>query len=48
LVLPIGKNFSREAFEHFAHVLMLSLLVQNHCFALPKSENGNKRSSMMS
>jgi hypothetical protein len=27
LVLPIGKNFSRKAFEHFAHVLMLSLLV---------------------
>ena len=27
LVLPIGKNFARKAFEHLAHVLMLSLLV---------------------
>jgi hypothetical protein len=25
LVLPIGKNFARKAFEHFAHVLMSSL-----------------------
>jgi hypothetical protein len=27
LVLPMGKNFARKAFEHFAHVLMSSLLV---------------------
>jgi hypothetical protein len=27
LVLPIGKNFARKAFEHFVHVLMSSLLV---------------------
>jgi hypothetical protein len=26
LVLPIGKNFARKAFKHFAHVLMSSLL----------------------
>jgi hypothetical protein len=27
LVLPIGKNFARKAFKHFAYVLMSSLLV---------------------
>jgi hypothetical protein len=48
LVLPIGKNFSRKAFEHFAHVLMSSLLAQNHYFALPTSENGKRQSSMIS
>ena len=47
-VLPIGKNVARKALEHFAHVLMSSLLAQNHCFSLPTSENGNRRSSMIS
>ena len=27
LVLPIGENFAKKAFEHLAHVLMSSLLV---------------------
>jgi hypothetical protein len=47
VILSTWKNFSRKAFEYFAHVLMWSLLVKNHCFTLSHKWEW-KWSSMMS
>jgi hypothetical protein len=44
--LPVGKNFDRKVVEHLSHVLIS--LEYNHCLAFPFSENGNKRSRIIS
>jgi hypothetical protein len=44
----MGKNLARKAVEQLSHVVFLSLLASNHCFAFPKSENGKRWSSMAS
>ena len=43
-----GSLFFSGKVEQLSHVVFLSLLVQNHCFACPKSENGKRQSSMAS
>jgi hypothetical protein len=36
------KNFAKKLVEQSAHVVFFSLVAWNHCFALPKSENGKR------
>src|SRR6185312_12393715 len=48
LVLPVGKNFERNALAHLSQVSTAALLAKNHYFTLPKRENGNRRSRIAS
>jgi len=44
----MGKNLARKFVEQSAHVVFFSFVAYNHCFALPNSENGKRRSSIAS
>ena len=48
LVLLMGKNLARNAAEHLFQVFIASLFWQNHCYAFPVREKGNRRSLMLS